>query len=140
MSRDALIREAAKAIRRYLPQMVGNSAAEMDRRLAELLSKSGEESTEEILNLFLMHDNTRHWFTSFCKVLVPPQVISAGSGEKTKTGGPPPGRGEALAARRLACPSGDYVWYQQQVGEAVPRCPTHGEKLNFELWSDVDSG
>ncbi len=115
-SEDVL--EGARAIRPYLPDLLGETAAECDRQLADLLAQAQQHQAvdTQILTLLKGNPKTLQWLKEF---LATP-AISKGF-ERL------PGSSGAVSAPKYVCPQGDYVWYQRSAGIPVPTCPTHGE-------------
>ena len=112
------VREAAGAIRPYLPRLLGDRAPEMDTALGVLLGTGDDEA----LAAQLAGDPiTEAWTATFLETGLPPEFT-----ERDRGYSPPPGRGERVDARRYACPQGDFIWYERSVIERPPLCPTHG--------------
>lgn len=130
MSDDDVIIEAARAIRAYLPELVGTAEAEtIDRQLVDLLARAQDDPAcvERILELLGRRDATAEWTAVLLESGYPPDVRElveqreryaglAGHGE------PPP------APRRYACPEGDFVRWRRGA-EPLPTCPEHGLAL-----------
>jgi len=116
------LRDAARAIRPYLPSLLEEgAAAEVDATLAALLTTDGSE--DDVLAELESNDATAEWTAAFLEHGVPPElalVYERGVEEL-------PGYGEPVRTPKYACPEGDYVWYRHAVGQQPPRCPTHGE-------------
>jgi hypothetical protein len=125
---DEGVREAACAIRWYLPELVGPAAAELDSQLTGLLAAAAGEDVGVQMRALLDGREATHVFLE--AVLEdapnyrPPQVRSGahrGPGYSAL-----PGSHGPVDVDKFCCPEGDYVWYQQAVGVPVPSCPTHG--------------
>lgn len=113
------VREAAGAIRPYLPRLLGAAASDVDVRLGTLLAAPNTD--DALYDLLAAHPATAAWTATFLETGLPPEFT-----ERDRGYSPPPGRGERVAARRYACPEGDFVWYQRSVIAEPPACPTHG--------------
>ncbi|MBM3727972.1 MAG: hypothetical protein FJW40_21425 [Acidobacteria bacterium] len=112
------ILEAARTIRPYLPSLIGPpAAAVLDAKLASLLAdaRQGRKVDNLILDA-LQAPEAREWTRQF---------LRAGALETLRAYQPVAGPGRPVAAEKYCCPQGDYVWYRRQVGETVPKCPTH---------------
>lgn len=118
------ILEAARSIRPYLAQLLNPEEAQtMDEQLAELLAQVPEESTnvsEQIIKLLSSQETTREWVKKFLEDKLLPEIEKA----YQPTLSPHPSS-PISGLVKYACPYGDYVWYQRQVGEPIPICPTH---------------
>lgn len=126
MSQDQEIFEAARAIRPYLPDLVGERAEATDHELAALLADVESQGTDErILVLLEAERATREWAAAFFTNRCPPDIAEI----TERAFGELPGHGEPVAATKFECPQGDYVWYRRAVGQAVPACPTHDVTL-----------
>lgn len=123
------ILEAARAIRAYLPDLLGDAALEVDRSIADLFSAGagGAQITQGLARVLTEHTETREWTAQLLSngKLLPPEIsvlIDRGAA-------PPPGDPGVVSAVRYVCPQGDYVRYRTSVSEQVPSCPTHGATL-----------
>lgn len=125
MSDDA-IHEAARSIRPYLPGLIPEDAEAVDKQLAQYLEALPEEKQNTrslIIHSLRLHEATRDWLREFLKQQQPPEVSRAFSFQN------PAGDPVPVAARKYACPQGDYSWYRMSAGTPVPACPTHGLNL-----------
>jgi hypothetical protein len=115
--------EGARAIRPFLPELIGAETEQIDQQLADLLgkAKAGEQVDQQILEILKSRPKTKSWMAEF---LASEQV--------SKGYQPPPGKSNAVSMPRYACPEGDYVWYQRIAGTLVPSCPTHKCELKLE--------
>lgn len=116
------VRQAARAIRPYLSELLKNdhaAASELDRRLAELLAEAqaGHSVKTDLLIALSDQQATREWTREFLKDKLPPQVY--------RSWRRPPGDPGQVPAQRWVCPQGDYDWYPSFAGEQPPACPTH---------------
>jgi hypothetical protein len=122
------ILEAARAIRAYLPDLLGDTALEVDRSIADLFSAgaAGAQITDELVSVLSEHTETRDWTAQLLSngELLPPQISVL-----IDRGAAPPGDPGVVSAVRYVCPQGDYVWYRTSVSEQVPSCPTHDATL-----------
>src|SRR5690348_13934099 len=113
MEQERTILEAAKAIRPYLPQLLGAEAGAFDRHLAGLLARNRDgEDVEGLLAAHLRKQRATHnWTAAFLEHGRPPELVAV----TTERGGfsDLPGHGEPSRAGKFACPSGDYVWYRR---------------------------
>ena len=117
------ILEAARSIQPYLAQLLNpEEAPKIDKQLAELLAQVPQESTsvsQQIIKLLSSQETTREWVKKFLEDKLIPGIEKA----YQPTLSPYPSPISGLV--KYACPYGDYVWYQRQVGEPIPICPTH---------------
>ena len=123
---DDPILEAARSIRPYLSELVGDHDAELiDAELAELLAAAEDEPPDTALLLDRLGSApaTAEWTATFLEGGYPPAV--AGFFVRTDRVGELPGHGEApTGARKYVCPEGDFVWWRRGA-EPLRRCPTH---------------
>jgi hypothetical protein len=125
--------EAARAIRPYLPRLVGPAADTLDRRIAELLNAARtEQVVAAVCSLLNDNETTRDFLAEILSDAPhyrPPSLqpgnlagrSSGGSGYKPLAGD----FGSVLHVGKYVCPQGDYVWYRPAVGAPIPVCPTH---------------
>jgi hypothetical protein len=123
---DEAVWEAARSVRPYLWELVGPDAPAVDAALAELLTDSDvdEHTQYRLRNVLESHEATGIFLQRIREDTPahrPPQVLS----EQTKRYTTPAGDPSPVPADKFACPHGDYVWYQPEVGARVPPCPTH---------------
>jgi hypothetical protein len=112
--------EAARSIRRYLPQLVPQDAGAVDAELAAILCQGETEGRDVVLlEIFALQPAMREWAAGFLRV----------GRDVTRGFSLPPGDPGFIAAERYTCPEGDYSWYRSSVGEVVPPCPTHNVGL-----------
>lgn len=129
---DLTIVDAARAIRPYLHQLLGESGDELDGRLANLLHpvvSPDEES--QVRELLQSRPETLEWTATFLEVGEPPEIYVPqergwGTADAMNTLSPGP---RPIAARRFACPDGDLVVYRRNAGEPVPLCHKHKRAL-----------
>lgn len=120
MSQSTILK-AAKTIRQFLPQLLGEQAEAVDQELADLIIRcqAGEPLENQITNLLASHDATRKWMRDFMA-----------------NGSPPPTRGPGyehnqlpglafVGAPKYVCPHGDYIWHHIDSSDPIPTCPTH---------------
>ncbi|HEY9659603.1 MAG TPA: hypothetical protein V6C65_14180 [Allocoleopsis sp.] len=110
------ILECARAIRPFLPELLGAEAEQVDRQLAELLAqaKVGQQVDAQILELLKSHSKTRQWAAEFLS----PKEVPKGFDRL-------PGNMDSVSAQKYVCPQGDYIWYRRSVGVPIPICPSH---------------
>lgn len=116
------ILEAARTIRPLLVDLVGKVlAGELDGALAGLLADavSGRKVDNLILDTVRKYPPAREWMRAYLGVGV----------AEFRGFQPTPGLGDPVSAPKYCCPQGDYTWYRRQVGESIPRCPTHKVEL-----------
>ncbi len=131
--------EAARAIRPYLPCLLGPSAAAgLDRRLTEELIGLSDgpvttAATVGRLRALLEAQEDTAWFLAEVLRDTPehrppyhqPRYTRRHTGDTASPAGDP----GPVGAARYACPHGDYVWYRPDVATPVPACPTHQAQL-----------
>jgi hypothetical protein len=123
---------AARAVRPYLPELVGPAAAELDGKVARLLN-GGPEGVPDPVALPHLLDATAATHVFLQAVLAdaphyrPPAVQL-----DTRRAGyqEPPGElNPVLHLGIYVCPPGDLTWYRLSSAASVPPCPTHGPGL-----------
>ena len=118
------ILEAARSIRPYLAQLLNSEEApKMDEQLAELLTQVPQESTsvsQQIIKLLSSQETTREWVKKFLEDKLIPEIEKAYQPALN-----PQPFSPISGLVKYACPHGDCDWYQRQVGEPIPTCPTH---------------
>jgi hypothetical protein len=125
--------ETARAIRPYLPTLVGPTADELDQRLAELLNANSDEQVAAVRSLLEANETTGDFLAEMLAdapeyrppELQPSHMRQSGGGYRALAGDAQP----VLHAGRYACPQGDYIWYRPLVRTPVRPCPTHGPGL-----------
>ncbi|WP_131786765.1 hypothetical protein [Protofrankia symbiont of Coriaria ruscifolia] len=138
---DDGVLEAARAIRPYLPRLLGDPGAveKLDQALAETLTgttaagtTTGQTATA-VRALLDAHANTA-WFLTAVLADAPayrppyqqPRYLHRQTGGASYRGmTAPAGDPGPVAADRYACPHGDYVWYRPDIGTPIAACPTH---------------
>jgi len=131
---DNGVASAARAIRPYLEQILGERAADTDKALAALL-KQTRRITEELHSMLDADPATADFLAvvlADAPLYRPPDLQNDGGSR----GGPfpevwqgLPGDPGQIGADAYVCPHGDYTWYRRSIGVAVPQCPTHGTPL-----------
>lgn len=122
------LREVAKAIRPFLPELVGEQSVRLDRELATLLADPADDVPEKIADLLRSNPSTHAWAAEALgdPLLRPPQFQD----RRERTFEPLPGVGVPVPAVRYMCPvDGNYVWYRPDVATPVPACPDHSTAL-----------
>jgi len=128
---DEAVFDVARAIRPYLPSLVGERATEIDGRLRRLLQQAsrGEDVEEEILVVLASSPQTHNWAAGMLgdEEGLPPELQATRADDYAGL----PGAGEPVDAVRYLCPvDRAYAWWQTFVGDPVPDCPDHpGKKL-----------
>jgi hypothetical protein len=125
---DERVLELARAIRPYLPELVGDKAGAMDHDLARLLEVASRTTTApaDILDSLGAHAATQEWGAKFLETGLPPDVASLFEVRRGDSYEDLAGLGGAVRARKYVCPNGDFVWYHRYQGQVPPLCPTHG--------------
>ena len=128
---DPLVLECARAIRLYLPDLLGaeEKANSVDLALAELLAQAdqGHQVEERILDLLREPSDVHNWAAAFLQHGVPPDIVQYVDRSSYQ---PPAGDGDPVGALKYACPvAGDTLWWRRAIGQEVPRCLTHGVPL-----------
>ncbi len=127
---DDAILEAMRTLRGYLPGLVGDAeAGGIDRELADLLVSTADVA--EVIDLGLQvlqrDEAVAEWAAAFLADGFPPDVRALIEERERYSG--LPGLGEPPpAARRYACPNGDFVRWRRGA-EPLPPCPTHSLPL-----------
>lgn len=124
---DDGVLEAARAIRPYLGDLTGPTAAlDIDRQLAaELAGRHDKAATAVRIRTVLEEHEDTAWFLRRVlddKPLYRPPYLQQFTMREISG---PAGDCGVIEADRYACPHGDYAWYRPDVGTPVPRCPDH---------------
>lgn len=122
--------EVARAIRSFLPGLVGAAADGCDAALRGLLERgrAGDDVRGDILAVLSRWSATQDWAVSMLTdpLRRPPGLQNPSERSFSRL----PGLGDPVDVQRYACPrDGDYVWYRTSVGMKIPECPDHGEIL-----------
>jgi hypothetical protein len=136
---DEGVLEAARAIRPYLPSLVGPAAAAgVDQQIARLLALThrDEDVVAALRSLLERHEVTGDFLTEVLAdaPLYRPPHVQPGYMRPTERGTnaiqPLPGDvGLIPGISKYVCPYGDYTWYRPSVGVPVQTCPTHAVNL-----------
>lgn len=116
---EALL-EAARRVRPYLSRLIGEDADEVDRRLGAILN--AEPKTRELLALLRETLDERPPTRAFAAA----DAADLGAPKDRDAALIPSGNPEPVPMPEFACPYGDFVFLQGDVGEELPLCPTHG--------------
>ncbi|WP_166351012.1 hypothetical protein [Phytoactinopolyspora limicola] len=118
---------AARAVRWYLPELVGPVAGQIDETLAELLAEEWDEDVGVRLRQVM---ERAEGTSAFLEAVLddtpdfrPPQVRSRTLKSDAYDG--LPGLVGQVEAPMFHCPAGDYDWWRPAVGTPIPKCPTH---------------
>lgn len=125
---DEVLLDAARAVRPYLSELVGQpTAAELDAELAALLAsaRGGHAVADRVAEMLSRSAEVQAWAAGFLEHGCPPEVAELR--ERAFQG--LPGVPEAPSPDKFRCPEGDYVFYRRAVGVRVPPCPTHKTPL-----------
>jgi hypothetical protein len=121
--------EIARAVRWYLPGLVGDEARDFDCQLAALLAAAelGADVDDQLNEVFLRSARLHEWAALSLgdPGLTPPPLQS----RTDRSYAALPGSGQPVAMEQYRCPSNDFVWYRVYVEDGPPRCPTHGQVL-----------
>jgi hypothetical protein len=122
------VRAAARAVRQFLPDLVGpEEAGAADAEIAGLLNRpeGGRESLEQLREMLESQEGTAAFLDAVlddAPHFRPPQVRPGAMRSFGYTGLPGiPGPVGGM----YSCPEGDYDWWQLG-DEQPPLCPTHG--------------
>jgi hypothetical protein len=121
--------EAARAIRPYLDELLGDDAAPFDDQVAALLAAAhtGADVTGPLQILLGSREATVEWVE---EVLDDPQCRPPDfQPTDTRSYESPTGLVGLVIAGKYACPYGDFVWYRPAVDVPVLPCRTHGPVL-----------
>jgi len=129
---DSGVIEAARAIRAYLPLLLGPpAAATLDGRLTDELTGMSDDpaATARRLRALLGGQEDTAWFLG--EVLRdapefrPPYHRPRYTRRQAGGTAAPAGDIGPVGAARYTCPQGDYVWYRPDIATPVLACPTH---------------
>ena len=135
---DELLLDAARSIRPYLVDLVGDRALDVDRRIVLLLIRAdaGHDVDEDLLGVLTETPATQEWAASVIENdrHLPPDLQHLQ--ERDAVGPPlayravPNPYGEPVDAERYTCPvDRNYVWWRRHVGQEVRQCPDHPSVL-----------
>jgi hypothetical protein len=132
---DEGVRAAARAVRQFLPELVGAEAAEVDAEVAALLARPAEheETGEQLRELLERREATSVFLAAVLddEPYFRPLQVQPGAPDSFSYSGPAggysglPGLGGYGGTPKYSCPRGDFDWWQL-ADEDPPRCPTHG--------------
>jgi hypothetical protein len=126
--RDNDIVEAGRAIRPYLKELIPEDAEAVDQELAKYVDEpqtTGASSAKAILAILRKREPTRTWLAKMLATSESREFPTS----VTRSFEPPPGRPDAVSARKYVCPQGDMVWYRMSAGSPIPKCTKHGVTL-----------
>ncbi|MFB4270038.1 hypothetical protein [Nonomuraea sp. GTA35] len=105
-----IILDAARALRAYLPELVGpDRAAPLDRELAELLERPGDEDVpDRLAAIFEREERVHVWVAEYFTYGAPGDVA------ETERVAPLPGVPRPPGPERYACAHGDFVFYRRR--------------------------
>ena len=130
---DAGVVQAAKMVRPYLSDLIGDERADdWDQRLGELLSRDVAETrmAVDLWQVLEKDETVLQWVEDVLDdpALLPPELQRLnvrGAGYA-----PVPGQGEPIQFDRFVCPvDGDVIWYRPRIGVPILRCNTHDREL-----------
>jgi hypothetical protein len=121
---------AAREVRPFLTDLLGQEAAAVDEALARILlsTQSSADKLSQIQAVFGEDDRLTDWIGQFIEEgSIPPEV----AGRAIRGAGyvDVPGDVGYRPGVRFNCPKGDYTRYLLRQGEPLPPCPTHGLAL-----------
>ena len=126
-----LVLDAARAVRPYLPELVGaECAADIDARVAGLIDRAsaGVDPTVDLLAALEADDRVRDWVAGYLWHGMPPDLAV----DIERNLARPPGAGQPLdaAPERFECPIGhDYTRFRRLAAQDMGSCPTHDAAL-----------
>lgn len=126
----ARVLEAARIIRRYLPDLVEQvEAGTIDKVISYLLAFPAEKESQastRLLGLLAIRPGIKAWLDRVLddEDLRPPEFQDVEHRGTDAIGG-----ARAVPARQFACVDGDFVWFQRTAADVPPICPTHGGEL-----------
>ena len=123
---------AARAVRPFLPDLIGPEADQMDGRLAVLLgaARRGEDVTGSVRLVLEEHEATADFLVEIladAPRYLPPDVRPENLQVRGYQG--LPGPGDPVDIEVYKCEKGDYTYYQLAADDPVPLCRTHRTKL-----------
>ncbi|BDM79207.1 hypothetical protein [Acaryochloris marina] len=115
-----LILECACTIRGHLPNLFSQDTYLIDKKIAQLVENinSGEPQHDQLLDLLVSFQETKEWVAEFLSL----NAVSKGYDHLPDSIG-------LIDSKKFICPYGDFIWYQRNSSQKVPRCPTHGELI-----------
>lgn len=132
MNDEELLFAAAREVRPFLADLLGEDAAAVDAALAGILLSTQPipDQLSQVRTVFSDDDRLVDWVGQFIAAgSIPPEV----AGLATRASGTGyvdlPGDISHRPGVRFTCPNGDYTRYLLRQGELLPPCPTHGIAL-----------
>lgn len=127
---------AARAVRPFLPDLIGPAAGEVDGRLADLLAaaQQGENVTGPMRSVLEEHQVTADFLTEVladAPRYLPPDLQSENLIVRSPDYQELPGERGPVDFEVYVCEQGDFTFYQLAADNPVPSCPTHGTKLRL---------
>jgi hypothetical protein len=127
---DQGILEAARVVRAYLDELLGEDASRLDGEIAALLNSADEAERIDSLRSLLSSDEViEEWVGEVLDDPLhrPPDYQPV----ETRDYASPAGLVGLVHAGKYACPHGDFVWYRPSVGTEILPCATHGHCLTL---------
>lgn len=127
---------AARAIRPFLPDLIGPDSGRVDGRLAALLAaaRRGENVTMPVRSVLEEHEATADFLDAVladAPRYLPPDLWPENLSVRDYQGLPSPSPGP-VDFEVYVCEKGDYTFYQLAADDKPPLCPTHGTELSLE--------
>lgn len=124
---------AARAVRPFLPDLIGPDADRMDGRLAVLLgaARRGEDVTGPVRSVLEEHEATADFLVEVladAPRYLPPDLRPENLQVRGYQELPGPSA-TPVDTEVYECEQGDYTFYQLAADDPVPLCPTHGAVL-----------
>jgi hypothetical protein len=126
---------AARAVRPFLPDLVGPDSGRVDGRLADLLAaaRRGENVTGPVRSVLKEHEATADFLAEilddaprYLPYDLRPENLLVRNYQELPSPGPGP-----VDVEVYVCAQGDYTFYQLAADDLVPPCRTHGTRLNL---------
>jgi hypothetical protein len=125
---------AARAVRPFLPDLIGPDSSQVDGRLADLLAaaRRGENVTTPVRSVLEEHEATADFLDAVladAPRYLPPDLAPENLRVRDYKSLPSPSPGP-VDFEVYVCEQGDYTFYQLAADDPVPLCRTHGTKLS----------
>ncbi len=130
------ILSAARTVQSELDTLLGDKAAEVAPKLAQLINEveAGQTLDLDLWEFLTEYDATDRRMTELLKETQSEDTIHYNpmgeiSHEYIRLGdvsySPPPGIRRPSSLQKYTCPQCDYTWERRHIGEDIPECPEH---------------
>lgn len=129
------ILEAARVLRSYLPDLIGDEAEAVDAGLASAVAAQKPDmiSAADIVELVRTDPRTRKWMDEYLDAEDENTRMAV-----LRTFSQPSGNPDPIPSQKYVCPIDcDTVWYRQFAGQDIPICETNGHKVRLVMATEA---